>query len=302
MVQSVCSLDRSAHQMDSLITLCFFYYDCQNFRILGYVVLGTWLISLFYISLEASPPTVAGVSLIPLGNGAPDVFASIAAFVDTDAGEVGLNSVLGGAVFVTFVVGTVSLCVAEKRVQIDRRCFIRDICFFLLTLASLLLILIIGIVSVGGAAAFVSVYIVYAFSVAASEMLRKHARRLKLDTVAPLLPVRGSIFFIGSEEDESIYSSPLDIESESDPPHLVDTIPIVEEQRWSKVYTVSNASLAPMLLAFLWNTQDNVDSQSRNVAYVAGVLVGGTLGVIAFLFTRTDQPPYKFLFPWVLIK
>ncbi|XVE51845.1 hypothetical protein DITRI_Ditri02bG0073700 [Diplodiscus trichospermus] len=360
----------------------FFYCGCGEIRIVGYVILGFSLAALFYLlgntaadyfccSLEKLshllrlPPTVAGVALLPLGNGAPDVFASIAAFLGTDTGEVGLNSVLGGAVFVTcVVVGTVSLCVAEKGVQIDKKCFIRDICFFLFTLMSLTMILVIGKVSVGGAIAFVMIYVIYAFSVAANEILRKHARRLKLDVVTPLLPVRGSPFSQGSEDDVFEYSSLLDVDNGNDPPQLPSslpqwmwasnvaiysnhfmkvsssdeerppwgwteegtetddssfscsklilllelpltvprrlTIPLVEQESWSKPYAVASASLAPVLLAFLWNSQSDIGSQSRMVAWFIGVAVGCTLGILAYQHTVSDHPPQRFLIPWVL--
>lgn len=361
--------------------IVFFYCDCENVSVLGYLVFGLWLAALFYLlgntaadyfccslemlsSLLKLPATVAGVSLLPLGNGAPDVFASIAAFVGKDAGEVGLNSVLGGAVFVTcIVVGTICLFMGERRVQIDRKCFIRDMCFFLFSIMSLAIILAIGKVTVGVAIAFVFIYVVYAFAVVANEILRKHARKLRLDAVTPLLPVRGSIFSQGSEEDDSIYASLLESESDSDVPHLQSklpqwmwasnvaiysnqgvktgtdspkslwgwndvemenqqsssscsklfsllempltlprllTIPIVEEGRWSKGYAVASASLAPILLAFLWNTQDDVSSLSGQIAYFIGVVIGGILGVLAYLYTRSDQPPSNFLLPWVL--
>ncbi|KAI3921260.1 hypothetical protein MKW92_039630 [Papaver armeniacum] len=362
--------------------ITFFYCDCQKFHVFGYMVLALWLGALFYLlgntatdyfccslaklsKLLKLPPTVAGVTLLSLGNGAPDVFASIAAFVGTDAGEVGLNSVLGGAVFVTcIVVGTLSLCVAEKRVRIDRKCFIRDISFFLFTLVSLSVILIIGKISVMGAIAFVSIYIVYAVAVAANEFFRKHAPKLRFDVVTPLLPVRGSIFSHGSEDEESFYSPLLDVDHENDSPELQNTlpqwmwasnvaiysnhslmhgmdessrplwgwiddetrterkamscsskiftlmempltlprrltIPIVEEERWSKVFAVASASLAPMLLAVLWNTQNNMSSGSRMISYIIGFVLGATLGSLAAYFTRADHPPRRFLFPWV---
>lgn len=356
-----------------------FYYCACNGSSWAFLVFGVWLFALFYLlgntaadyfccsleklsSLLKLSPSVAGVALLPLGNGAPDVFASIAAFVGSGAGEVGLNSVLGGAVFVTcIVVGVVSLCVADQAVAIDQKCFIRDIVFFLVTLLSLMIIMIVGKISVVGAIAFVSIYLVYGFVVAANEIVRKQVQRLKLDAVTPLLPVKGSIFSRETQDDEFMYNPLLDFTAESDglqshatlpqwmwasnvaiysnqslkgpdgervlwgwhdesiefenpsfscskfcsllelplilPRRL--TIPMVEEKTWSKFYAVSSALLAPILVAFLWNTQENTSDLSRTVAYFVGILVGCTLSIFAYKYTRPDHAPQKFLFPWV---
>ncbi|KAK1396961.1 Cation/calcium exchanger 4 [Heracleum sosnowskyi] len=313
--------------------ISFLSCDCQNVQILAYLVLGVWLVSLFYLlgntasdyfccSLEKLSdlwdlsPTVAGVTLLPLGNGAPDVFASIAAFVGSDDGGVGLNSVLGGAVFVTcVVVGTISLLVADQRVQIDKKCFLRDVGFFLFALLTLLVILVVGKLSIGGAIAFVAIYAFYALSVVGYEVWRKGSPRLTLQSVRQLLPVAGD------GDEESLCAALLDSGNEA--PHLETnklphwmwnsnvaiyanesadaslqetpkllwgwndeetvessyltysnicsilelpltlprrlTIPVIEDDRWSKWYAMASASLAPVLLAFLWNTQDDLN-------------------------------------------
>ncbi|GMH13759.1 hypothetical protein Nepgr_015600 [Nepenthes gracilis] len=357
----------------------FFYCDCKKYSVLGYAVLAGWLVALFYLlgntasdyfccSLEKLSdllklsPTVAGVSLLPLGNGAPDVFAGIAAFVGAGTSEVGLNGVLGGAVFVVSIVaGVVSLCVAKKRIQIDRKCFIRDLCFFLFAVLSLALILIIGKVTIGGAIAFLSIYILYGFYVAINEILKEKDHNLRLDAISPLLPVPGG-FVPPKSEDESVFSSLANANLlKVDLPHnfprlphwlwvsnvaiysdysanmedsqrplwgwssegtisnhswfscstilwLLEqpltiprrlTIPIVDEERWSKGYAVASASLAPVLLAVLSSTQENMGALSGRIANFIGVTAGCILGILAFMCTKSDHPPRKFLFPWV---
>ncbi|XVF88908.1 hypothetical protein PTKIN_Ptkin19aG0088500 [Pterospermum kingtungense] len=355
----------------------FLYCSCENFSFMRFAVLAIWLVALFYLlgntaadyfccSLEKlsnllkMSPTIAGVTLLPLGNGAPDVFASIAAFVGKDAGDVGINSVLGGAVFVTcVVVGVISLCIAKRRVQIDRNCFVRDIGFFLFSLIWLFLFLTVGEVTVATAFLFVLLYLIYVLAVALNEFATINIRMFKLDYVTPLLPVKGAAFCNGDEEGDSVYASFLESDSKSDVPCLENslphwmwasqvavysneppdspksiwgwndeetlkdqssfscskclsllelpltlprrlTIPIVEEERWSKGFAVASATLAPILLAFLWNIQDNAGPLSKEIVYFIGVMFGGILGVTAYLYTRHDQPPCRFLLPWVL--
>ncbi|CAL5379464.1 unnamed protein product [Camellia sinensis] len=56
----------------------------------------------------------------------------------------------------------------------------------------------------------------YAFVVAVNEILRKHAQRLKLVVVTLLFLVKGSAFSQGNQEDDSIYNTLLDMDTESD--------------------------------------------------------------------------------------
>ena len=77
------------------------------------------------------PYNIAGITFLAFGNGAPDVFSSIASFTGSSEipGSIGMGALLGAGVFVTtVVVGSLAL-VAPLKLTASH--FIRDIIFYL---------------------------------------------------------------------------------------------------------------------------------------------------------------------------
>jgi solute carrier family 24 (sodium/potassium/calcium exchanger), member 6 len=304
---------------------------------LGGSALALWLVVLFYLlgdtaseyfcaSLEGLsaalrlPPAVAGVTLLSLGNGAPDVLSSVVAFASStptagagggggdDAGDVGLSSVLGGALFVSTVVAGVVAVVAERRgaPAIERRGFVRDACFLLVALCYLLGVLLTGSVTVWAAASFLSLYAAYVLLVWTSHCCNttadeeeegiKPCAAASNDLAVPLLLVLG--------EDEEDGSSPPTIiivsSVKNKPPicrRVLDalqaplylprrfTIPDVAAHRWSKPYAVASALFSPILLVVA------ATSSCSPGVLVAGLLAGLVLAAAASHSTTSSAPP-----------
>jgi sodium/potassium/calcium exchanger 6 len=116
----------------------------------GYATFLLWLVVLFYLigdtaseyfcaSLEGLSATLR-LTLLPLGNGTPDVFASAMSFAvgkGGDGGCVGLNNVLGGVLFVSTGGGRGR----HARCRVGRRsrrgaARVRDLCFLAGVLAT----------------------------------------------------------------------------------------------------------------------------------------------------------------------
>lgn len=121
------------------------------------------------------PYDVAGVTFLAFGNGAPDVFSSIAAY-SSGVNAAGINELLGGAMFVsTVVVGCVALA---SDVRVQRWSFSRDAGALVVVL--LLLVAIGSSRRPGAASAFLlpMLYAVYVASVVLPPCLsRLHAAR-----------------------------------------------------------------------------------------------------------------------------
>ncbi|KAF6134231.1 hypothetical protein GIB67_010030 [Kingdonia uniflora] len=340
-------LDEGCRSEGYIDYLWIFYCTCGRFPTVGYIVLVAWVIVLFYLlgntaadyfcsSLEnlsrvlKLSPTIAGVTLLSLGNGATDVFSSIVSFMDAGAGDVGLNSVLGGAFVVScIVVGVISISISPRRISVDKSSFIRDVLFLILSLCSLLVIVRVGTINIWGAIAFVSLYFVYVFFVYISHFLEKKGRAASLFAIQPILPlvVSRTLFGCESEEYVALGAPLLDFVHDEKPvingeklercccfrrflrilelplylPRRL-TIPVVSEERWSKPFAVISTISAPVLLATLWNSQKDIVGCPKTslMIYLISGCIGVILGIAAFVSTKSSCPPKRFLLPWLI--
>ncbi|XP_021888767.1 cation/calcium exchanger 2 [Carica papaya] len=326
--------------------LSFFYCNFARFPQLGHCLVFLWLLILFYLlgntaseyfcsSLESLAkllqlsPTIAGVTLLSLGNGAPDVFASLVSFMGDGTSDVGINTVLGGASFVTcVVVGIISILLHQKGVKVEKSDFFRDVCFFLLALAYLGAILVHGKINLWGALGFFSLYIAYVIVVYVSHIRGGNGARNDEgggnssygmnDLSVPILDSvnKGALNFIEAGDLENDIEEPNKscfclrsstccitllyiLELPLYLPRRL-TIPVVSEKGWSKPIAIASVTLAPILLALIWRPPQNDSNLSITlVVYGLGLLVGLTFGVFAFVTTEKSNPPTKCLFPWL---
>ncbi|OIV90084.1 hypothetical protein TanjilG_01538 [Lupinus angustifolius] len=323
--------------------LYIFYCKFGKYPLLGHSFLFLWLLVLFYLlanttseyfcsSLENLSkllnlsPTIAGVTLLSLGNGAPDVFSSIVSFQGSGTQSIGFNTVLGGVSFVTcVVVGIVSIAIRQRGVQVMKSAFIRDVCFLLLVLLCLFSILISGEINLHGAIGFSLLYVVYVVVVYVSSNKWKCNNDADADDAdaekdcssshgsdlsVPLIIGMEKGMIDSTENDmnikerfcclrSSIYQMLLNLlEMPLYLPRRL-TIPVICEERWSKPYAVSSMILSPILLSILWAPHNNNYFSNTNLMiYGIGLLVGTIFGIVAFFTTETSMPPKKFLFPW----
>ncbi|XP_061363872.1 cation/calcium exchanger 2-like [Gastrolobium bilobum] len=329
--------------------LYLFYCKFGRFPLLGHSLLFLWLLVLLYLlanttseyfcsSLEnlskllRLSPTIAGVTLLSLGNGACDVFSSLVSFQGSGTQSIGYNTVLGGVSFVTcVVVGIVSISIRHRRVQVIKSAFVRDVCFLLLVLLCLFIIFVTGEINVFGAIGFTLMYVVYVIVVYLSSTrwkegyggdVERNVNNISsygndLSLSVPLLSgmKKGPIDCVengGQEYDLNINNNCCLMRSSicrmslyvlNLPLYLPRrlTIPVVCEERWSKPYAVCSVILAPLLMSVIWTTnkEKSFFSSTNLIVYGIGLLVGVTFGVTAYFTTEMSMPPKKCLFPWL---
>eukprot|EP00518_Triparma_eleuthera_P021404 CAMPEP_0197557182 /NCGR_PEP_ID=MMETSP1320-20131121/16565_1 /TAXON_ID=91990 /ORGANISM="Bolidomonas sp., Strain RCC2347" /LENGTH=530 /DNA_ID=CAMNT_0043118385 /DNA_START=176 /DNA_END=1764 /DNA_ORIENTATION=+ len=104
---------------------------------------------------------VAGVTLLALGNGAPDVFTAVVGLGQDDF-QLALSDLMGGGIFInTVVLGSVILCTTPSNLEVDRVPFLRDLGMYLLCTCSIFFFCLDGVVTMPEALGFIVVYLAY---------------------------------------------------------------------------------------------------------------------------------------------
>ncbi|KAM7272222.1 hypothetical protein ACFE04_026885 [Oxalis oulophora] len=332
-----------------------FYCTCGKLPFFGYLLLLLWLLVLFYLlgdtaanyfcsSLEnlskvlKLSPSIAGVTLLSLGNGASDVFSSIVSFTRSGNGDVGLNSILGGAFFISsVVVGVICLCTSSNQISVDKPSFLRDVLFFLFTLCSLFFMFLVGHVTVWGAIFFVLIYLFFVLTVTVTHFLNSKQERniMHLSTPSPSLsksfgqnsneftevgiPLLGyvddekPIVLIHEDQEKKSEFFDFDLSKFSHldiilkvlhlplylPRRL--TIPVVCKDKWSKPFAVISVTLAPLLLAALFSSQrgQTLGSNINIVTFLIAGSIGLVFGNLAYATCNKTSPPNNNLLPWL---
>ncbi|CAI9098653.1 OLC1v1035338C1 [Oldenlandia corymbosa var. corymbosa] len=299
-------------------------FYCTFSPSLGYSLLSIWLVLLFYLlgdtssryfctSLEGLSrvmklsPTIAGVTLLSLGNGAPDVLATVISFMgDGDTKDIGLNSILGGVFFVSsVVVGVISICIDHQGRKVSSSSFIGNSLFLLACLCCLLVFIIVGKINLWGALCFLCLYFIYVAFIFTSELLEKREKESEnwcLPVSTPLLVCNDSVNDCDSEVPKQngtitcifhdfwyVLELPLDL-----PRKL--TIPIICQERWSRPIAMVSAALAPVLLSTIWNLHYQ-KSWLVFLPIVASVAI--LLALILFCTSDKNNPPKKYTFIWL---
>lgn len=77
--------------------------------------------------------SLAGVTLLAFGAGAPDIFASLSASEDADVEgiQLGLGVLLGSSLFILSIVTSSCILASPKDIKLNKNFFLRDTVFLL---------------------------------------------------------------------------------------------------------------------------------------------------------------------------
>ncbi|EGT33728.1 CBN-NCX-6 protein [Caenorhabditis brenneri] len=148
--------------------------------------------------------SVAGVTFMAFGNGAPDVFGAIASVLSspTPKADLALGELFGAGLFVTTMVLAVTIFSRPFKAEVFSS--IRDIAFYLVALSFLALCFVFyDHVEIWMPISFLGIYLLYVCTVILSQILHNRQKREREETVVKPAEIES----VESLDDDDIYVS-----------------------------------------------------------------------------------------------
>lgn len=120
------------------------------------------------------PQSVAGVTLLALGNGSPDVFSTFAA-MKIDSASLAIGELIGAASFITAIVAGSIAVISPFRVS--RKSFVRDVIFFIGAVILGMAFIIDGNITLAESIIMIVYYVIYVIVVFAMHWYSSRMRR-----------------------------------------------------------------------------------------------------------------------------
>eukprot|EP00939_MAST-03C_sp_MAST-3C-sp1_P001851 g1851.t1 len=177
------------------------YCDLEGTEAVSYFITIPWLIYLLYLLADTAdaffvpvlehivehfnvPPSIAGITFLSFGNGAPDVFSAVVAYSSGSGGDIGLGALLGSGAYVTCVIcAVIAYYAPEDKCTLYRRPFVRDVIFYLITLTYMAALFIAKVtITAEYAIVFVLLYVGYILFVVVARQVyqtRKIQKRIE---------------------------------------------------------------------------------------------------------------------------
>ncbi|XP_061348470.1 cation/calcium exchanger 5 [Gastrolobium bilobum] len=210
----------------------------------------------FHLNLS---PSMAAVTLLALGNGAPDVFSSLAA-LQSGQYRTGFGAILSAGTFVSaLVVGFVAIYAAPF--SVDPAPFVRDVLFYLTAAFFLFYVYLSAEIFLWQAVGFVGFYIFFVGFVFYMDLGlpdRRYKSSSDLEGQKESLAVACEINKVSEEKRISGFRGAIQLISKAwELPVstlLRLTIPQPAPSQWSRFYASANIALCPLALLYACNS------------------------------------------------
>ncbi|XP_014475369.1 PREDICTED: sodium/potassium/calcium exchanger 6, mitochondrial-like [Dinoponera quadriceps] len=183
----------------TVLLFCYFKSEDVALFACGLVLLLLWLVYLFLIlgttadnffcpslaviaTVMRLSDSIAGVTILAFGNGAPDIFTSLVS--RGDGTIIMFTELIGAGVFVTsMIAGSVAII---KPFKVSLKSFMRDACFYITSICWITFVVWDDMVHLWEAVSFILVYVLFIVAVVIMQMY--DAREESLKTRIPSVP------------------------------------------------------------------------------------------------------------------